>query len=58
MPKRKLTEADFETDPSLYDRGLLPGMEIETDEKDDSGANLSGDDTGGSNPPPDKPRDD
>lgn len=58
MPKRKLTDADFELDPSLYDRGYLPGMEIETEENEDSQVDLSDDDTGGSNPPPDKPRDD
>jgi hypothetical protein len=68
MAKRKLTEKDFKDNPDLlYKKGLVIGDEIEIPEGDEqnltneteegSGEGADdGDDTGGSNPPPDKER--
>lgn len=59
MPKRILTQEDLDNNPELVEQGLQVGDEIEIPEENTESdeANLS-DDTGGSNPPPDKPRDD
>lgn len=72
MAKRKLTQADLEANPQLQLDGLKvgdeiddnvdvdgPGDETETTEENTENANdeEAADDTGGSAPPPDKPRD-
>lgn len=57
MQKRTLTQEDIDNNPELADNGLKAGDEIEIPEQTDSNESLD-EDTGGSNPPPDKPRDD
>lgn len=59
MPKRILTQEDFDNNPELAAQGLKPGDEIEIPEQSESNEGDSlDDDTGGSNPPPHKPRGD
>lgn len=71
MAKRKLTWADLERNPQLQLEGLKVGDEIEdnvevdgpgneteqTENTENANEEAAGDDTGGSAPPPDKPRD-
>ncbi len=65
MQKRILAQADLDNNPELAENGLKVGDEIEIPDNEESnnvdgsgGAqnNLSDDDTGGSNPHPDKER--
>lgn len=59
MPKRILTQEDFDNNPILKDLGFKPGEEInipEPTEENTSYDPANDDDTGGSNPPPNKDR--
>lgn len=63
MQKKILTQEDFDNNPELAEQGLKVGDEIEipdeetTTDGESTGDNLSADeDTGGSNPPPNKGR--
>lgn len=61
MPKQKLTAQDFTDNPELHAMGYQVGDEVEIPkpelkETPNDSKNIS-DETGGSNPPPDKPRD-
>ena len=59
MQKRKLTQEDLDNNPELVEQGLQVGDEIEIPEENTESDEVSlSDDSGGSNPPPDKPRDD
>jgi len=59
MPKRILTQEDLDNNPELAEQGCKVGDEIEIPETD-TDANIvepnADDDTGGSNPPPNKER--
>ena len=57
MRKHKLTKEDFERNPDLKLWGLKIGNEIGIPEQN-STEDGEDDDTGGSNPPPDKERPD
>lgn len=59
MPKRILTQEDFNSNPILPELGLKVGDEVEIPETTEDNENFEpgdGDDTGGSAPPPNKPR--
>lgn len=62
MQKRKLTQEDIDNNPELAEQGLTVGDEIEIPEDETSSDEETPDepdspvDTGGSNPPANKPR--
>lgn len=60
MQKRKLTQEDLDNNPELVEQGLQVGDEIEIPEEENTASDETfdpgGDDTGGSNPPANKPR--
>lgn len=59
MQKRKLTQEDLDNNPELVEQGLKVGDEIEIPEENTESNETfdpGGDDTGGSNPPANKPR--
>lgn len=58
MPKRILTQEDLDNNPELANQGLKPGDEIDIPDENQNDENIdpASDDTGGSNPPPNKDR--
>jgi hypothetical protein len=60
MQKRKLTQDDLDNNPDLAEQGLKAGDEIEIPEanelSNEATDDPADDDTGGSNPPPNKER--
>jgi len=60
MTKKIVTQEDLDLNPELVEKGVNVGDEIEipdTEEtQENEQTNLAGDDTGGTNPPPDKKR--
>jgi hypothetical protein len=60
MQKRKLTQEDLDNNPELAENGLKVGDEIEIPETNEATSDATDDpaddDTGGSNPPPNKER--
>lgn len=60
MPKRILTQEDLDNNPELAEQGCKVGDEVEIPETTEDNENFDpgddGDDTGGSAPPPNKPR--
>lgn len=56
MQKRKLTQEDLDGNPELVEQGLKVGDEIEIPESNELNESTDDEDTGGSNPPPNKER--
>lgn len=58
MAKRKVTKEDLIKYPELKEKKIQVGQEYEFTEDDETGTDdfENGDDTGGSNPPPNKGR--
>lgn len=53
MDKKIITQEDLDKYPDLAEQGVKVGDEAEIPDSDNE---ENGDDVGGSNPPPDKPR--